>query len=66
VVKLVVELKAVGGHLSASEEQQLKNNMKILKIDRGLLINFRQPGKNPRKTKLDMKEIKFNKTWSSL
>jgi GxxExxY protein len=59
--KMVVELKAVGGELGASEEQQLKNYMKILKIGRGLLINFQQPGKNPRKTKLEMKEITLDK-----
>lgn len=58
----MVELKAVGGELCNSEEQQFKDYMKILKIDRGLLINVRQPGENPRKTKLEMKEIKFNKT----
>jgi GxxExxY protein len=60
--KMVVELKAVGGELGASEEQQLKNYMKILKIDRGLLINFQQPGKNPKKTKLEMREITFGQT----
>ena len=53
--KIVVELKAVGGELGASEEQQLKNYMKILKIDRGLLINFQQPGKNPKKAKMEMR-----------
>jgi GxxExxY protein len=52
--KTVVELKAVGGELGASEEQQIRNHMKILKIERGLLINFQQPSKNPRKTKLEI------------
>jgi GxxExxY protein len=54
--KMVVELKAVSGELGASEEQQIRNYMKILKIDRGLLINFQQPGKNPKKAKLEIKE----------
>jgi GxxExxY protein len=60
--KIVVELKAVGGELGASEEQQIKNYIKILKIDRALLINFQQPGKNPRRTKLEMREITFDNT----
>ena len=41
---IVVELKAVKGELGPSEEQQLRNYMKILKVKRGLLINFQQPG----------------------
>ena len=55
--KLVVELKAVGGTMGAAEERQLRNYMKILGINQGLLINFQQPGKNPKKTKLEVKEI---------
>jgi GxxExxY protein len=55
--KIVVELKAVGGTMGAAEEQQLRNYMKILGIRRGLLINFQQPGKNPKKTRLEMREI---------
>jgi GxxExxY protein len=55
--KMVVELKAVGGELGAAEEQQIKNYMKILRIERGLLINFQQPGRNPKKTKLELREI---------
>jgi GxxExxY protein len=57
--KMVVELKAVGGEMGAAEERQIKNYMKILKIAHGLLINFQQPGKNPKKTKLEIKEINF-------
>jgi GxxExxY protein len=56
--KLIVELKAVSGEMGASEEQQLRNYMKILKIKRGLLVNFQQPGKSQRKTRLEMREIK--------
>jgi GxxExxY protein len=55
--KLVVELKAVGGVMGAAEEQQLRNYLKILGIKRGLLINFQQPGKNPTKTRLEIKEV---------
>jgi len=58
---MVVELKAVGDELGASEEQQLKNYMKILKIERGLLVNFQQSGKNPRKTILETREITFDR-----
>ena len=43
--KLILELKAVGGSMGASEEQQIKIYMKILKIKNGLLINFQQPKK---------------------
>lgn len=55
--KMIVELKAVGGEMGAAEEQQLRNYMKILGINRGLLINFQQPGKNKKKTRLEIKEI---------
>ena len=41
--KLIVELKAISGELGASEEQQLRNYLRILKLKRGLLINFQQP-----------------------
>lgn len=54
--KIVLELKAVGGMLGASEEQQLRNYMKILKIKKGLLINFTQPGKKEGKTQIEIKE----------
>lgn len=55
--KLIVELKAVGGEMGAAEEQQLRNYMKILKIKDGLLINFQQPGRNQKKTRLEIKEV---------
>ena len=55
--KLVVELKAVGGMMGAAEEQQLRNYLKILGIKHGLLINFQQPGKNPKKTRLEIREV---------
>ena len=55
--KLVVELKAISGELGASEEQQLRNYMTILKAKRGMLINFQQPGKKQGKTQLDIREL---------
>jgi GxxExxY protein len=55
--KLVVELKAISGELGASEEQQLRNYMTILKVQRGLRINFQQPGRKQGKTKLDIREL---------
>ena len=55
--KVVIELKAVGGEMGMSEEQQLKNYMEILKIEHGLLINFQQPGKKEGKTKLEIKKV---------
>ena len=53
---IVLELKSVGGNMGASEEQQIKNYMKILKIRAGLLINFQQPKKEG-KSQLEIKEI---------
>jgi len=55
--RLIVELKAISGELGASEEQQLRNYMTILKVERGMLINFQQPGKKQGKTKLDIREL---------
>jgi len=55
--RVVVELKAISGSLGASEEQQLKNYLKILGIKNGLLINFQQPGKKQGKTQLEVKEV---------
>jgi GxxExxY protein len=57
--KLIVELKAVGGEMGAAEEQQLRNYMKILGITNGLLINFQQPGKSHKKTRLEIREIEM-------
>ncbi|MBV22384.1 MAG: GxxExxY protein [Parcubacteria group bacterium] len=54
--KIVVELKAVGAKLGVSEEQQIKNYMKLLKIKDGLLINFQQPKKEG-KSEIEIKEI---------
>ena len=56
--KIILELKAVGGNLGPSEEQQIRNYMKILKIKSGLLINFQQPKKEG-KTQLEIREIKL-------
>lgn len=56
--KIILELKAVGGNLGPSEEQQIRNYMKILKIKAGLLINFQQPKKEG-KTQLEIREIKL-------
>jgi PD-(D/E)XK nuclease superfamily len=55
--KLIVELKAISGELGASDEQQLRNHMTILKVQRGMLINFQQPGRKQGKTKLDIREL---------
>jgi GxxExxY protein len=43
--KLIVELKVVGkDKLGPAEKRQLLNYMELLKIPRGLLINFPKPG----------------------
>ena len=48
--KVVVELKAVSSELGECEEKQLRNYMKILGIECGLLINFQTPGRKQGKT----------------
>lgn len=57
-VKLVLELKAVGGKVGGKEEAQIRNYMKILKIPYGLLINFQTPSTDVEKeTQLEIREI---------
>src|SRR2546427_891185 len=56
--KLIVELKAISGELGASEEQQHRNYMTILNVQRGMLINFQQPGRKQGKTKLDIRSLR--------
>jgi GxxExxY protein len=55
--RLIIELKAVGSEMGSAEEQQLRNYMKILNINHGLLINFQQPGRRKSKTTLEFKEV---------
>lgn len=55
--RLVVELKAVSGDLGAAEEQRLRNYLRILGLNRGLLINFQQPGRSVKKGKVEIKEV---------
>ena len=57
--KIIVELKSISGELGASEEQQLRNYMKILNLRYGLLINFQHPGKKQGKTRLDIREVRL-------
>jgi hypothetical protein len=53
----LAKMKAISGELGASEEQQLRNYMTILKVQRGMLINFQQPGRKQGKNKLDIREL---------
>jgi GxxExxY protein len=55
--KIVIELKAVASELGACEEQQLRNYMKILGVECGLLINFQTPGRKQGMTQLEIREI---------
>src|SRR5271170_6254568 len=55
--KVVVELKAVSSELGDCEEKQLRNYMKILGVEQGLLINFQTPGRKQGKTLLEIREI---------
>ena len=54
--KVVIELKSVGGKMGASEEQQIRNYMSIMKIKDGLLINFQSP-KNAGESVLETIEV---------
>jgi len=47
--RLIVELKAVGSSISSPEEQQLRNYLNHLGIQKGLLINFPQPSASKKK-----------------
>ena len=55
--KVVVELKAVASELGACEEQQLRNYLRILGVDCGLLINFQAPGRKQGATQLEIREV---------
>lgn len=55
--KIIVELKAIAGNMGYAEEQQLRNYMGTLRIEKGLLINFQQPGKKEGKTEIDIREV---------
>ncbi|MBI4991996.1 MAG: GxxExxY protein [Candidatus Harrisonbacteria bacterium] len=58
--RVVLELKAVGSELGASEEQQIKNYMRILKIKIGLLINFQKPKEEGKgRSQIEIKEVKL-------
>ena len=55
--KIVLELKATG-KMGKKEETQIHNYLRILKIKRGLLINFQAPTSNiKKKTDLEIREI---------
>lgn len=56
--QVIVELKAVSSELGECEEKQLKNYMKILGVDCGLLINFQMPGRKQGKTQIEIREVK--------
>jgi len=55
--QVIVELKAVSSELGECEEKQLKNYMKILGVDCGLLINFQMPGRKQEKTQIEIREV---------
>src|SRR5208282_3217444 len=50
--QVIVELKAVSSELGECEEKQLKNYMKVLGVDCGLLINFQMSGRKQGKTQI--------------
>ncbi len=54
---VVVELKAVASKMGACEVQQLRNYMKLLGVQWGLLINFQMPGRKDGKTELEIREV---------
>ena len=56
--RLILELKATS-KLGDKEEQQIRNYLRILRMNHGLLINFQAPGQNTKgKTRLQIREVK--------
>jgi GxxExxY protein len=55
--KVVVELKAVSSELGECEERQLRNYMKILGVESGVLINFQTPGRRQGNTQIEIREV---------
>jgi len=56
--RIVLELKATA-KIGDKEEQQIRNYLRILKLKRGILINFQAPGANTKgKTKLEVREVR--------
>ena len=53
----MVELKAVSSELGQCEKKQLRNYMKILGVECGLLINFQTPGRKQGKTQIEIPEV---------
>jgi GxxExxY protein len=56
--RIVVELKAVSGEIGICEEQQLRNYLATLRVDRGLLINFQSPGRKRDGAGLEVREVR--------
>ncbi|MFO0704419.1 MAG: GxxExxY protein [Candidatus Andersenbacteria bacterium] len=55
--RLILELKATS-KLGDKEEQQLRNYLRILGLNKGLLINFQAPGQNTKgKTRLEIRRV---------
>lgn len=59
--RLILELKTLSTLLGIPEQQQLRNYMQQMNIEKGLLINFPQPGRNrvPRNA-LEVKRISLS------
>jgi len=55
--RVVVELKAVSHELGECEERQLKNYMKVLEVRNGMLVNFRMPGRQRARTRVEIREV---------
>ncbi len=56
--RLILELKATS-KLGDKEEQQIRNYLRILGVNHGLLINFQAPGHNTKgRTKLEVRAVK--------
>ena len=51
--EVIVELKAMNQNLGPPEEQQLRNYMRGLSVELGVLINFPQPGRTKGKQKAE-------------
>jgi hypothetical protein len=52
------KLKAISRELGASEEQQLRNYMKILQVRYGILSKFQHPGRKTGTTRLGIRRVR--------
>jgi GxxExxY protein len=55
--KIILELKATAASVGVKEEVQLQKYLQVLKMKRGILINFPQTNKDGPGTQIEFKEV---------